>query len=185
MTNTEGLFPGLQNYKIPFITENPDPEPISIVMANGIVRLIDTPDDSVSTNDDSSSKSAPPLTNQWPMASNGVLIKCEPRTPPTIRNFVNPIMSVDPSGGGKRKSSTEIGATTSSSLDRLPVDLTKLFLPLFCGLCGIHSNSPISAKAHYDSIGHDKRIDAFLLKREQEMGEPAPKKAKVGRFWWI
>lgn len=68
------------------------------------------------------------------------------------------------------------------SLGNLPTDLTKLFLPLYCELCGIHSNSPISARAHYNSVGHDKKINAWLLKREQEMGEPNTKKTKVQKF---
>lgn len=83
---------------------------------------------------------------------------------------------------GKKRKVADAGYVVSQhvrSMGQLPTDLTKLFLPLFCELCGIHSNSPISARAHYTSVGHDKKIKAWLLKREQEMSEPSQKKSKV------
>lgn len=104
--------------------------------------------------------------------------------PDVTMHTVLPPPSIGATAGGNsnKRKVPDAGYVVSQhvrSMDRLPTDLTKLFLPLFCELCGIHSNSPISARAHYTSVGHDKKIKVWLLKRDQEMGEPDTKKAKV------
>lgn len=63
--------------------------------------------------------------------------------------------------------------------DALPAELTKLMLPLACDLCTIKMNSNMSAKMHYDSKNHDKKVNAWLLEWSKKTGEPLPKRGKV------
>lgn len=39
-------------------------------------------------------------------------------------------------------------------------------------------NSPISAKTHYESKQHDKKVNAWLQDWSKETGEPIPKREK-------
>lgn len=61
----------------------------------------------------------------------------------------------------------------------LPAELTKLFLPMLCQLCKVQSNSAVSARMHYDSKVHSKRITQWLLEWTERTGESMPKRAAL------
>lgn len=61
----------------------------------------------------------------------------------------------------------------------LPEDLIKLFKPLFCDLCSTKLNSPSSARLHYESKNHEKKINAWLSEWSIKTGEPVPKRQIV------
>lgn len=62
------------------------------------------------------------------------------------------------------------------SHDGLPAELLKLIQPLCCELCSAKLNSPISAKMHYESKNHEKKINAWLSQWSARTGEPMPKR---------
>lgn len=66
---------------------------------------------------------------------------------------------------------------TMGNHDGLPSDLLKLIQPLCCELCSAKLNSPTSAKMHYESRNHDKKINAWLLQWSTTTGEPMPKRS--------
>ncbi|KAJ6645886.1 Zinc finger matrin-type protein 3 [Pseudolycoriella hygida] len=61
----------------------------------------------------------------------------------------------------------------------LPIELTRLMLPLRCDLCSVTLNSTITAKTHYDAKSHDKKVNAWLLKWSTRTGQPMPKREKL------
>lgn len=63
--------------------------------------------------------------------------------------------------------------------DQIPPELKKLMQPLCCELCNIKSNSPISAKIHYDSKVHEKKVRHWLLEWSSRTGNPVPERAAV------
>lgn len=77
-----------------------------------------------------------------------------------------------------RKRSATLDAEFVQSETGLPPELTKLILPLSCELCSAKMNSSISAKTHYDSKQHDKKVNAWLQDWSKETGEPMPKREK-------
>ncbi|KAF5284138.1 hypothetical protein FQR65_LT00138 [Abscondita terminalis] len=54
----------------------------------------------------------------------------------------------------------------------LPQELTDQFQPLFCKLCECQHTSNITAKLHYDSKKHDKKVRKFLSEYAEKTGEP-------------
>lgn len=67
-----------------------------------------------------------------------------------------------------------------SSVDAdLPEELRKLFNALHCTLCDAKMNSPISARMHYESKQHDKKVNQWLADWSQRTGEPLPKRQKL------
>lgn len=60
--------------------------------------------------------------------------------------------------------------------DGIPAELKKLILPLCCELCSTKLNSPISAKMHYESKNHEKKVNAWLGEWSERTGEPIPKR---------
>lgn len=166
-----------KQFKIPFIKETDQ-----IKIEDNIVSD-QTASDSLSGDSQtfmSSNKAGQPK-DQFLMVSPLAVNECTPM----IIDSIPHVLPVSNSSVKNKRKVPDAGYVVSQhirSLGQLPTDLTKLFLPLFCELCGIHSNSPISARAHYTSVGHDKKIKAWLVKREQEMGEPCAKKTKVMPF---
>lgn len=65
------------------------------------------------------------------------------------------------------------------SAEGLPDELIKLFKPLCCDLCSIKLNSPASARLHYDSKNHEKKINSWLAEWSLRTGEPPPKRQNV------
>lgn len=65
---------------------------------------------------------------------------------------------------------------TMGNHDGLPTELLKLIQPLCCELCSAKLNSPVSAKMHYESKNHEKKINAWLLQWSTKTGEPMPKR---------
>lgn len=63
--------------------------------------------------------------------------------------------------------------------DGLPEDLVKLFKPLCCDLCGTKLNSPSTARLHYESKNHEKKINNWLSTWAEKTGEPLPKRPSV------
>lgn len=60
----------------------------------------------------------------------------------------------------------------------LPEDLTKMFNALHCLLCDVKMNSPISAKMHYNSKVHDKKVNSFLAEWAKRTGQQCPKRQR-------
>lgn len=61
----------------------------------------------------------------------------------------------------------------------LPEELIKLFKPLCCDLCAAKLNSPSTARLHYESKNHEKKINNWLLGWSEKTGEPIPKRPSV------
>lgn len=61
----------------------------------------------------------------------------------------------------------------------LPEELIKLFKPLCCDLCAAKLNSPSTARLHYESKNHEKKINNWLLTWSEKTGEPIPKRPSV------
>ncbi|XP_030754486.1 zinc finger matrin-type protein 3-like [Sitophilus oryzae] len=61
----------------------------------------------------------------------------------------------------------------------LPKDLKLLFQPLFCKLCTAQLSSNQSAKMHYKSKNHEKKIRKWLIEYSEKSGEPLHKRARV------
>lgn len=55
-----------------------------------------------------------------------------------------------------------------------PPELQKLMLSLRCNLCNIESNSFFSAKIHYDSKVHEKKVRQWLVEWTARTGQPLP-----------
>lgn len=62
-----------------------------------------------------------------------------------------------------------------------PDDLKSLLRPLHCQLCKVTLNSVISARTHYESKNHEKKINGWLQEWAQKTGAPSPKKFKIVR----
>ncbi|XP_031622680.1 zinc finger protein 346-like [Contarinia nasturtii] len=62
------------------------------------------------------------------------------------------------------------------SAEGLPEELIKLFKPLCCDLCSTKLNSPSTARLHYESKNHEKKINHWLLEWSERTGEPVPKR---------
>ncbi|XP_050299511.1 uncharacterized protein LOC126738295 isoform X3 [Anthonomus grandis grandis] len=56
--------------------------------------------------------------------------------------------------------------------DTLPKDLKILFQPLFCKLCELQLSSNQTAKMHYKSKNHEKKIRKWLTEYAEKTGEP-------------
>lgn len=56
----------------------------------------------------------------------------------------------------------------------LPADLKKLLQPLYCELCKVQLNSPITAKIHYESKVHEKKVRNWLDEWSKQTGNPIP-----------
>lgn len=56
----------------------------------------------------------------------------------------------------------------------LPNDLKKLLQALFCELCNVKLNSPITAKIHYESKVHEKKVRHWLDEWSKRTGNPIP-----------
>lgn len=66
------------------------------------------------------------------------------------------------------------------SAEGLPDELVKLFKPLCCDLCSAKLNSPSTARLHYESRNHEKKINHWLAGwSERNPGEPIPKRQAV------
>lgn len=66
------------------------------------------------------------------------------------------------------------------SAEGLPEELVKLFKPLCCDLCTAKLNSPSTARLHYESKNHEKKINHWLTGwSERNPGEPLPKRQAV------
>lgn len=66
------------------------------------------------------------------------------------------------------------------SAEGLPEELVKLFKPLCCDLCSAKLNSPSTARLHYESKNHEKKINHWLTGwSERNPGEPLPKRQAV------
>lgn len=64
-------------------------------------------------------------------------------------------------------------------VEGLPEELIKLFKPLCCDLCETKLNSPSTARLHYESKNHEKKINKWLSTWAEETGEPIPKRPSV------
>lgn len=64
----------------------------------------------------------------------------------------------------------------------LPEELIKLFKPLCCDLCAAKLNSPSTARLHYESKNHEKKINNWLSTWAEQTGEPIPKRPSVCIF---
>ncbi|XP_066144670.1 zinc finger matrin-type protein 3-like isoform X2 [Euwallacea fornicatus] len=63
----------------------------------------------------------------------------------------------------------------------LPKDLKLLFQPLFCKLCSIQLSSNQTAKMHYKSKNHEKKIRKWLVEHAEKTGETLhPRAQSVG-----
>lgn len=60
----------------------------------------------------------------------------------------------------------------------LPDELKKKFQALHCLLCDAKMNSPISAKMHYESKQHDKKVHNWLSEWAKQTGAPMPKRQR-------
>ncbi|XP_063695494.1 zinc finger protein 385C-like isoform X2 [Culicoides brevitarsis] len=60
----------------------------------------------------------------------------------------------------------------------LPDELKKLFNALHCVLCDVKVNSPISAKMHYSSKTHEKKINQWLIDYCKRTGASMPKRQR-------
>lgn len=65
------------------------------------------------------------------------------------------------------------------SAEGLPEELIKLFKPLCCDLCSTKLNSPSSARLHYESKNHEKKINSWLATWSEQTGTPIPKRQAV------
>lgn len=65
------------------------------------------------------------------------------------------------------------------SAEGLPDELVKLFKPLCCDLCSAKLNSPSTARVHYESRNHEKKINHWLAGWAERTGEPLPKRQAV------
>lgn len=63
--------------------------------------------------------------------------------------------------------------------DGLPEELISLFKPLCCDLCNAKLNSPSTARLHYESKNHVKKINNWLLAWSEKTGEPVAKRPSV------
>lgn len=61
----------------------------------------------------------------------------------------------------------------------LPPELRKLMQALHCELCNVKLNSSITAKIHYDSKVHDKKVRNWLQEWSIKTGKPLPKLPEV------
>ncbi|KAF7286612.1 hypothetical protein GWI33_004651 [Rhynchophorus ferrugineus] len=61
----------------------------------------------------------------------------------------------------------------------LPKELKILFQPLFCKLCTVQLSSNQTAKMHYKSKNHEKKIRKWLIDYSDKTGEPLHKRAKL------
>lgn len=66
--------------------------------------------------------------------------------------------------------------------DQIPPELKKLMQPLCCELCNIKSNSPISAKIHYDSKVHEKKVRHWLLEWSSRTGSSGKSSSKFSLY---
>lgn len=57
---------------------------------------------------------------------------------------------------------------------KLPADIKKLFKPLFCELCNVVLNSPVTAKCHYESKVHERKVRYWLDDWSKRTGLPVP-----------
>lgn len=69
--------------------------------------------------------------------------------------------------------------TAIPQADGLPEEIKKLFKPFVCELCPAKLNSPMSARLHYESKNHEKKINNWLLEWSERTGEPIPKRQAV------
>lgn len=63
--------------------------------------------------------------------------------------------------------------------DSLPKDLKVLFQPLFCKLCSAKLTSNMTAKMHYKSKNHEKKIKKWLVDYAEKSGEPLHPRAQA------
>lgn len=63
--------------------------------------------------------------------------------------------------------------------DSLPKDLKVLFQPLFCKLCSAKLTSNMTAKMHYKSKNHEKKIKKWLVDYAGKSGEPLHPRAQA------
>lgn len=61
----------------------------------------------------------------------------------------------------------------------LPLELKKLMQALCCELCNVKLNSPITAKIHYDSKVHEKKVRLWLEEWTKTTGNPIPERLIV------
>lgn len=59
----------------------------------------------------------------------------------------------------------------------LPPELTQLTQALFCALCNSKLNSSITAKVHYDSKVHERKVRNWLTEWATKTGNPIPERA--------
>lgn len=115
--------------------------------------------------------------------SSKVLVAVSPSSRKrAITNTLSPTSSPaaaasSPSGTTSASSAASVAAASGGA--SLPAELTKLFLPMLCQLCKVQSNSSISARVHYESKVHSKKITAWLMDWTQRTGEPMPKRVAV------
>lgn len=69
--------------------------------------------------------------------------------------------------------------TVMPTAEGLPEELIKLFKPLCCDLCAAKLNSPSTARLHYESKNHEKKINNWLATWAEKTGEPVPKRPSV------
>lgn len=67
----------------------------------------------------------------------------------------------------------------------LPPEIKKLMQALCCELCNVKLNSSISAKAHYDSKVHEKKVRQWLLEWAGKTGQPIPERPEVSFVYII
>lgn len=63
--------------------------------------------------------------------------------------------------------------------DSYPDDLKTLIQAYDCQLCSVKMNSATSARMHYESKNHDKKINSWLLEWSKKTGEPVPKRQRA------
>lgn len=68
------------------------------------------------------------------------------------------------------------------SAEGLPEELIKMFKPLCCDLCSAKLNSPSTARLHYESKNHEKKINNWLAAWSGRTGEPCPKRQAVSFY---
>lgn len=61
----------------------------------------------------------------------------------------------------------------------LPPELKKLMFPLNCELCDVKFNSPVTAKIHYESRAHEKKVKPWLEEWAKKTGNPLPQLVSV------
>lgn len=61
----------------------------------------------------------------------------------------------------------------------LPPEIRKLMQALFCALCNAQLNSSISAKTHYDSKVHERKVRNWLEVWSAETGNPMPERPSM------